>query len=82
MGEHKHNLVARYFAKHPFARHLPLSFHGLKRKPRAMPIKFPEGRYTVKNTDLFSCPHCCEELLTEEKDEDGVGARNGPKPHR
>ena len=70
MGEHKQNIVATYFAKHLRARHLPLSLQGLKRRPKATPIKFPEGRYIVKNTDPFSCHHFGENLLMGEEDEE------------
>jgi hypothetical protein len=82
MGEHKHNLAARYFAKHPRARHLPLSFKDLKRKTRATHVILPEGKYIVKNIDPFSCPRCGENPLMGEEDEDNAEVRNGPKPHR
>ena len=70
MCEHKHNPVAEYYKKHPRARHLPLSFRSLKRKPKATPVELPEGRYILKATDPFSCDHFGEYPLMSEEDEE------------
>jgi hypothetical protein len=70
MGEHKHNLVAEYYKKHPRARHLPLSFKSMQRKPRAKPVKLPEGRFIIKNTVPFTCDHCGKNPFIGEIDEE------------
>jgi hypothetical protein len=70
MGEHKHNPVAEYYKKHPRARHLPLSFNSLKRKPKATLARLPEGRLIAKNADPLSCDHSGENLSMNEEDEE------------